>query len=223
MLESRALVVCGTDTGVGKTVVACGLTRALVDSGRATLAIKPVESGCSGAPQSTEDGVLLAQASRQREPQAALLRLRAPLAPPVAADQEGLSVDLEALCDRLRGYARDGQVLVVEGAGGLLSPLSWSQTVVELMKELEASALVVASDRLGTISQARLVLAHLRSAGVSVLGVVLSAPATADQSTGGNAATLMRTEPGLRVLELPRCQSLEEAAVRLEPLLGWLS
>jgi dethiobiotin synthetase len=86
-------VVCvtGTDTEVGKTWVTAALGAALVAQGRSVVAIKPVESGV--ALDGVEDGALLAEATGQRAPLQALTRLRAPVAPPVAADREGVRLD----------------------------------------------------------------------------------------------------------------------------------
>src|SRR5688572_7236834 len=89
------VVITGTDTGVGKTVVAVGLARALAAAGRAVLAVKPVESGC-GEPfaREDEDGVVLALATGQAKPKAALVRLRAPVTPALAAEHEKTPIDV---------------------------------------------------------------------------------------------------------------------------------
>ena len=88
LARSNVLVIAGTDTSVGKTWVACALARALRSAGRRVIAIKVVETGCTGPRQDTEDGVLLARASGQGEPAEALVRLAAPLTPALAAERE---------------------------------------------------------------------------------------------------------------------------------------
>src|SRR5262245_13552878 len=103
-MAEKYIVIAGTDTGVGKTRVATGLAVALASRGARVVAVKPIESGCGDEPSPAEDGVALAEATGQSEPRAALLRLRTPVAPPVAADLEGVSIDLAALVSRTRRY-----------------------------------------------------------------------------------------------------------------------
>ncbi|MFT7621013.1 MAG: dethiobiotin synthetase, partial [Myxococcota bacterium] len=148
---SRILVVTGTDTGVGKTHMSCGLARLARKQWPGALALKPIESGAPGAvPGPTEDGVQLAEATGQAKPRAALIRLSAPIAPPDAADREGVSLDFDGLCDRVAALASDADWTLVEGAGGLLSPLTWHHSTLDLALRLKADVVVVAADVLGT-------------------------------------------------------------------------
>jgi dethiobiotin synthase len=188
---SRIVVIAGTDTGVGKTFVTAALARALVRAGRSVLAVKPVETGCLEDPSETEDGVVLARATGQAEPRAALVRLRAPLTPALAADREGASIDVGALGDRIAAMAQTVDLTLVEGAGGLLSPISWEHDLRDLARNLNAPVLVVGADRLGTLNHVRMTVEALASSGLSPLGIVLSVTNT-DQSTGTNAAALAR-------------------------------
>ena len=89
MKPKPCFAIVGTDTEVGKTMVACGLARALTNAGHSVIAVKPVETGCSNAHVDEQDGTRLAQATGQSEPAGALLRFPAPVAPPVAADLVG--------------------------------------------------------------------------------------------------------------------------------------
>src|SRR5215470_1497659 len=95
------VLITGTDAGVGKTWVGCGLAATLRRAGRMVLAVKPVETGCHDETSRGEDGVRLAKATGQREPARALRRFRAPVAPAVAADLEGTSVDLDELASEI--------------------------------------------------------------------------------------------------------------------------
>lgn len=186
------LLVTGTDTGVGKTYVAAALARQLEAEGCRVAAMKPVETGCATEPAPTEDGVILARATGQRSPRQALRRFRAPLAPAVAAELEGMTVELEEVAREIRREAEAADVVLVEGAGGLLSPMGWSWTALDLARALDAAALVVASDRLGCINHALLTIGTLEAAGVRVVGLVLNAPELGDQSTGSNAGAIQR-------------------------------
>ena len=217
-----SLLITGTDTGVGKTWVGRALSHALVSAGRRVVAVKPVETGCAGTDSHLEDGPLLAAATGQAEPRAALFRFAAPLAPALAAELEGETVDLDALVLRIEELSTEAEVLLVEGAGGLLAPITWEWTVVDLARALGASALVVAMDRLGTINHTQLTLSALELAGLEVAGVVLTAPETPDDSTGTNAGAIARLSGLDRVLALPRANDPSAAAVEIAPVLGWL-
>ena len=168
------LLITGTDTGVGKTWIGRALGNALVAAGRRVVAIKPVETGCSDATALHEDGALLAAATGQAEPRAALYRFPSPLPPALAADAAGEAIDLDAMLLRLEELSTGADVVLVEGVGGLLAPMTWEWTVVDLARALGASALVVAVDRLGTINHTLLTLGALELAGLEVAGVVLT-------------------------------------------------
>ena len=217
-----SLLITGTDTGVGKTWVGRALSHALVAAGRKVVAVKPVETGCDSAGSHLEDGALLAAATGQAEPRSALFRFAAPVAPALAAEREGQAIDLDALVLQIEGVSQGAEVLLVEGAGGLLAPLTWEWTVVDLARALGAAALVVAADRLGTINHTQLTLSALELAGIDLVGVVLTPPETPDESTGTNAAAIERLSGVDRVLSLPRENDPSAAAPRIAPVLGWL-
>ncbi|HEX5385868.1 MAG TPA: dethiobiotin synthase [Gemmatimonadales bacterium] len=226
------VLVTGTDTGVGKTWAGCALAHALRAVGRRVIAVKPVESGCgdSGAePAAGEDGERLAAATGQAAPRRALRRFRAAIAPAAAADLESGNpseaagtLELDQIAAEIEAAAGDADVLLVEGAGGLLSPMAWDWTAVDLARTLDASALVIASDRLGTINHTLLTLSALDLAGVRVAGVVLSAPAAPDASTGGNAAAIMRLSGIDRVRAVPRVDDPAAAAEWFGEVVSWL-
>lgn len=219
---NNIVVVTGTDTEIGKTMVTAGLAHALRERGVDVAAIKPVESGTSEEAGPVEDGAILARATGQDEPTEALVRLREPLAPPVAADIDGVDLDMDAWCEVIREQANSHDVVLVEGAGGLLSPLTWAETARDLAATLDASALVVAPDKLGTLNHTLLVLESLDHAGVPLAGVVFSATEFPDTSSGRNAQTL-RDFAGLdRIAELPRVTDWREAAEHLVEASGWL-
>ena len=202
-MAARPVLITGTDTGVGKTWVACALAHALRAGGQRVVAVKPVETGCGAAVGDAEDGVLLARAAGQAEPAHAIIRLAAPVAPALALDEADAGIDFDSLVLRIERYAKGADVTLIEGAGGLLSPITWEWNVTDLAQALGARALVVAADRLGTINHTILTLSALELAGVPVLGVVLTAPATPDRSTGTNAAAIMRLSGIEHVITVP--------------------
>ncbi|MEJ7734720.1 MAG: dethiobiotin synthase [Polyangiaceae bacterium] len=223
-MSARFVVVSGTDTGVGKTVVAAGLARALIRAHKRTLAIKLVESGCDGV--ATEDGALLAEATGQEQPRRALVRFRAPLAPALAAELEGVPIDVDALARAVRELGAAVDFVIIEGAGGLLAPLSWDRDITHVATALEATVLVVGSDRLGVVNHSLLTLNGCIAGWNVPLGVVLGAPATPDASTGTNVAALSRMlvhhRLQDRVIAIPRVDGCDQAADHLGPVLGWL-
>src|ERR671920_663513 len=104
------ILVTGTDIGVGKTWVACALARALVDADKQVVAIKPVETGCSGQPSESEDGVRLARATGQSQPAHAILRLPEPLAPVLSSERAGAEIDFDALVLKIERFAEAAEV-----------------------------------------------------------------------------------------------------------------
>jgi len=221
-MSRRVVLITGTDTGVGKTVVACGLGRLLARDGVSVVAVKPVESGCGEVPGGGEDGVLLAEATGQDAPQTALVRLRTPVAPPVAAEREGVELDMNAWCKEILALAKATDVLLVEGAGGLLSPLTWEASALDLATSLETSVIVVAPDRLGSLNHTLLTIEVLESADVPLLGVVFVAPESADESTGTNADSLRRVRDAAPIAVLPRVGRIEDAAEHLQSVAEWV-
>jgi dethiobiotin synthetase len=216
------LLITGTDSGVGKTWIACALGRALTAAGRRVVAIKPLETGCSDATALLEDGTLLAAATGQAEPRAALYRFPDRLDPALAADAAGDAIDLDAMLLRLEALSADAEIVLVEGVGGLLAPMTWEWTVVDLARALGASALVVAEDRFGTINHTLLTLGALELAGLEVTGVVLTGPETPDQSSGTNAAAIARLAGIERVVTVPRLADPGTAATQIQPVIGWI-
>jgi dethiobiotin synthetase len=216
------LLVTGTGIGVGKTWVACALARALIEAGKSVVAIKPVETGCSGSPSKREDGVRLARATGQSQPTHAIIRLPEPVAPVLASERSGAEIDFDALILKVERFFDGPDVAIIEGAGGLLAPVTWEWNMVDLARSLGAAALVVAADRLGTINHTLLTLSALELAGVPAAGVVLTTPERKDQSAGTNAAAIGRLSGVDRVLTLPHSGDETAAAGLVDPVLGWL-
>jgi len=219
---SNIVVITGTDTAVGKTMVGAGLARALTGRGLEVLAVKPVESGTPAQAAASEDGAILAAATGQARPRHALTRLRAPLAPPVAAVEQGVLLDMDAWCAEIGAYAAAADIVLVEGAGGVLSPLTATETSRDLARKLGARTVLVAADRLGTLNHTLMAMEALEHAGVPTAAIVLSTPAAADPSTGRNAEALRKFSGYDRITVLPRVSSFEAAADRLGGVAGWL-
>ncbi|HEX5634415.1 MAG TPA: dethiobiotin synthase, partial [Gemmatimonadales bacterium] len=185
-------------------------------------AVKAVETGVAVEPEPHEDGVRLARATGQAHPQHALHRFRMPVAPAVAAELEGGRLDFDEMVLAVERLAADTDVTLVETAGGLLAPLAWDWTMVDLAETLGATVLVVGANRLGTINHTLLTLGALELGGVQPAGVVLSAPETPDASTPHNGAAIARLSGLERVLELDRHADDAAATRAIEPAVEWI-
>ena len=193
----------GTDTGVGKTVVAAALIRALRSSGVRAIGFKPVETGIEEG--SVRDSVRLADACDCAEAAAEpLLSLVEPLAPAVAAERAGLTVDADEIERRIERLRGDGYTVVVEGAGGVLVPLAWDYTVVDLAHACDLDAIVVARAGLGTLNHIAMTVMILRSRDIPIRGIVLNRRRPSpDLAETTNPAALARLVPGIRIIEIP--------------------
>lgn len=208
------VIITGTDTEIGKTFVGAALAHELASRPNTKVcAIKPAESGCpQETPTDAEDGVTLAKATGQAHPQAALVRLRTPVAPPLAADKEGVFLDAKLWFKVIEEARREADWVFVEGAGGLLSPLTWEHTILDIAQTCGASAILVSSDRLGTVNHTRLTQMCLSQHKVPLCGVVFNAPPQPDTSTGANASTFARYAKDTPIIEVPRLPHWREAS-----------
>lgn len=219
------LLVTGTDTGVGKTVVAAGLLLALRAKGRRAVGFKPVETGVTAGEDA--DSALLRRASGEDEPLARpLLSLEEALAPAVAAARAGASVDPAAIEARIRALRERHDAVVVEGAGGVAVPLAWGYTVLDLAQHLGLPAVVVARAGLGTLNHVWLTVEALSVRRIPVAAVVLNGMSSSpDLAEATNPGSLERLLPRVRRLVLPRQDAAGpwDVATRLSPLLADLT
>jgi len=173
------LLVTGTDTGVGKTWVACLLARALREAGLRVGVMKPCETGLSagdvaGLPQHS-DAALLAEAAGCSAPSEDVLpyRFALPAAPSVAAREAGSAIDVEVIVAAYERLLSAHDVVLVEGAGGLLVPLATGYDYFSLAQRLGLKVLVVARTGLGTVNHIALTDVVLRGLGLPPIGFVL--------------------------------------------------
>jgi dethiobiotin synthetase len=188
------LFVTGTDTGVGKTVVTAALAAALAEAGVRVRALKPVASGVAPG-EVGEDAALLALADGH--PPASAYTFALPVSPHLAAEAEGVRIEEARVAAWIE--ANRGDVTLVEGVGGWEVPLRRDWRVSAWAAALGAPVLVVARNRLGMLNHTLLTVEAVRARGLVVAGVVVTPPAEADASTGGNAAELARLLPDVAV------------------------
>lgn len=199
----QGVFVTGTDTGVGKTLVAACLARAW-----GARYWKPIQTGTASEPEDSATVAALAGLDDGRVHPPGY-RFAAPLAPLPAAEREGALIDLSAL----PLPPGDGRPLVVEGAGGLLVPVTGDALMTDLIARLGLPVLLVARSTLGTINHTLLSLEALRRRGIAVAGVVLNGP-----PDPGNRALIERFGRVRVVAEIPPLSGPTPAAVAAAPV-----
>jgi dethiobiotin synthetase len=176
-MAKKVLFITGTDTDIGKTLIATGLLEAANSQGKKTAAIKPVAAGCNdtGEGPQNEDALML-QAAANTElsyQQVNPVALDEPMAPHIAAKEQGKRLS----ADRLTGFCRGITMLpvdlvVIEGAGGWRVPINNRESMAEIPKQLNAEVVLVVGLKLGCINHALLTAQAIRSDGVKIAGWV---------------------------------------------------
>ena len=224
----RGLFVTGTDTGVGKTVVAAAMVAALHAVGEPVRPLKPVLSGLDEPtdPAWPPDHVLLARAGGVDPDTVALIRYGPAVSPHLAAELAGAPIDPIALRAQIDAAVSAHETVVVEGVGGLMVPLAPGYDVRDLARELELRLVIAARTGLGTINHTLLTLEAARRAALDVAAVVLTPwPEGASAIERSNRYTIAHLG-GVAVATLPRVgratrEELAAAGATL-PLADWL-
>ena len=176
--KHRGIFITGTDTGVGKSMVACAVVAGLRARGIDVAVYKPAETGCAskgGRLVGADATKLVAAAgSRQALESATSYLFSFPAAPLVAAEAASEVIDPRKLVSDYRRLSDDHELVIVEGAGGLLVPIAESYTYLDLVRTLELPVVCVVGSRLGCINHALLTLSVLENAGAVVLGFVVN-------------------------------------------------
>lgn len=197
--------ITGTDTGVGKTHVAALAAGVLKARGVDVGVMKPVETGCAGG--IAQDAEALIRASGVKDPLevVAPYRFTQPVSPNVAAREAGVEVDPGVIEDSFSRLSAAHDTVLVEGAGGIMVPVTDGLTFAGLVKRLNLPVVVVAPSRLGVINHTLLTVFQARSMGLSVRGVVLnhpSEPDPGDRSVQTNREVIERFT-GVEIIEVP--------------------
>ena len=193
------LFVTGTDTGVGKTVFTAFATLLLRQTGRRVAALKPI---CSGG---RADARLLRDAGGRQLSldEVNPWHFRAAIAPVLAARKEKKQVRLRQVVAHVRRIAKRFDVVIIEGAGGLLSPLGEDFDSRALIAALNATAVVVCPNKLGAVNQVRLVLEALPRRAARHVGVVLVDQASQDAASRSNLELLREFVDAEQLRTLP--------------------
>lgn len=208
--------IVGTDTGVGKTVITAGLVGVLRERGLDARAVKPAQTGF---PPDDDAGVVSTVCD---DPDAAvcLRYLAEPLAPAVAAERENVDLSYRSIREETAAALDDASVGVLEGIGGLHVPLADDNEVVDLVADLDCSAVVVARPGLGTLNHTTLTVEALERRDVPVLAVVLNEYDGDTVAERSNPETLesMIDAPILTMPSVDRSALIDTARERLTPL-----
>jgi len=204
---SRAYLVTGTDTGIGKTLVGCALAAALSKRLRVGV-LKPAETGCPerSGELFPDDAHRLREAAGCELPLEIIcpFRYAEPLAPWLAAERAGRPIALEHLRDCFATLAAASDVVLVESAGGLLVPLTADYSFADLAADLRLALVIVVGSRLGALNQTLLTIEVARRRGLDVAGYVLNQLGRErDLAQSSNPAALVRLTDVACLGELP--------------------
>ncbi|MEP7156173.1 MAG: dethiobiotin synthase [Betaproteobacteria bacterium] len=201
--------ITGTDTGVGKTFVASALSFALQARGFSVAPMKPVAAGTidvNGVPMN-EDVALAMRVCAHRFPLHAVnpYCFREAIAPHIAARHENIDVDMTVIRTAYRDLAERADVVLVEGAGGFLVPLSQSESMALIPSALQLPVVLVVGMRLGCINHALLTVEAIRSRGLALAGWIANTPTPGAtmNAYAENLSTLQRMIDAPMIGELP--------------------
>ncbi len=167
--SGRAYFISGTDTGVGKTVATCVLGMLFQRQGWDVGVMKPVQ--CGG-----DDAAFLRKSLSVKDPLDIInpYRAKAPLSPHIAFKKENITVNIKKIKDICRDLKTKHDILLVEGAGGLLVPIKNNYLVADLIRDLDLELIIVSRLNLGTINHTLLTINQARGAGIRIKGVLFN-------------------------------------------------
>ena len=173
----RVYFISGIDTGIGKTVVAGRMCRALQEAGRDWISVKMVQTGCDGSSEDLDAHRALAGVGRFPEDEEGLTApqiFKFPASPLLAAALEGRTVDLKRIAASVETCAKRHEIVIVEGAGGLLVPLTEETLTADFVAEQGWPLILVASGRLGAINHILLSMEAAKARGIPFAGIVMN-------------------------------------------------
>jgi dethiobiotin synthetase len=220
-LPGTGYFITGTDTGIGKTLVACALLRAFSRQGLRAVGMKPVASGCTSNTQDdrNEDVAALLSASNVCMP----VDLVNPfcfgpaIAPHIAARQTGAAISLARIRDCYSSIADKADRIVVEGAGGLLVPLNEREDFGDLVQELGLSVVLVVGMRLGCLNHAFLTAEAIHNRGLHFAGWVANRLDPALSFFDENVQTLRERLPAPLIATMPFAPDAVQACTAMNP------
>lgn len=226
---SRGLFITGTGTGVGKTYVAALIARSLVAAGKKVGVYKPVASGCElrdGKLVSADAAALWEAAGRPGTIEQVCPQLfAAPLAPHLAARAEGKHVDVKLMLSGIGYWHRNFEIVVVEGAGGLMSPMGDAEYSADFANAFQYPLVIVSVNALGTINATLQTLIAARTYApfgetfpLKVAGLVLNSP----QLLSNDPSTISNADELVDRCDAPLLANITHGG-ELEPAVDWWS
>ena len=213
----RGLLVTGTDTGVGKTLVAGALMRVLVHAGLKTVGMKPVASGSEATPQGlrNHDALELQAAANLRRPYSLVnpYVFVPPVAPHIAAREAGVNIALPRILECFRQLCDGADAVVVEGVGGWQVPLSQDFALPDLARALDLPVVLVVGLRLGCLNHALLSARAIRADGLNLAGWVANAIDPSFDRRAENLAILTQAMHAPPLADIPWQAGITAAAL----------
>jgi len=200
---SKGIFIVGTDTGVGKTYIACSLANALNKRKISLAVMKPIASG----DRKDAESLIRASGSKEKINSVNPIFLKYPLAPYVSAKLEKKSVNLKKVWAQFKKLGNKYDFLIVEGIGGLMAPIKSDYFVIDMIRKFNLPALVVARPSLGTLNHTLLTVEKLRREKIKIIGIVLSGGRKLSLAEKTNP-TILKELTGLPVTEVYKNKEL---------------
>jgi dethiobiotin synthetase len=227
--KKQGLFVAGTDTGVGKTLIAAGLIKLSRSLGIRAVGLKPVETGCDVISGTVfpQDGAFLQAASDNSISldDCAPLRFSLPAAPARAAAMEGRRIFLSELEEHIRSVTETADLTFIEGAGGLMVPMSDKKLLIDFVRTLGFPVILVARMRLGTINHTLLSVEALQKRGISIEAIIINAiddgAGPEEEFTPGDLSKLVKNIPIETMRHLSESERSDPQAISGAMLANW--
>lgn len=223
----QSFFITAPGTGIGKTLVTTALCWQLRQQGKTVTALKPVITGYDASDPENDTALILKSCGLAPTPQlmetVSPWRFSAPLAPGMAAAREGKTIDIEALTGFCREHAGlQSDVVLVEGAGGVMAPLSDAHTALDWIEALGWPVILVAGSYLGALSHTLTALEALRGRDVAVRAIAVSESAGGSVSLDGTVRALEKFIPATTpIAKLPRL-TVRRELWKAAPLVSWM-
>jgi dethiobiotin synthetase len=216
-MAAKSIFITGTDTGVGKTIASAAIAMLLRKMGHKVAVMKPVTSGCierDGHLVSEDAELLCYAAGVPVTPDSAPYLLRAPVAPSIAASQDGVRISFDTIKEAYQRLAESNDFVIVEGAGGLMVPLAGGLLVADLAQHLGLPIAVVARPDLGTVNHTLLTVFCARTMGLKVKGVIVNRYPEAPGEAQSYAPHMIDSLSGAQLLGLfPQTEGKDDREV----------
>ena len=221
-MAARGFFVTGTDTGIGKTLIACALLHAYARQGKRVAGMKPVAAGAARSAEGliNDDVMMLRAASNVQAPRALVnpYCFEPPIAPHLAAEQAGVAIDLATIASAYQQLASAADVVIVEGVGGFCVPLNCRDDSADLAQRLGLPVILVVGVRLGCLNHALLSALAIRGRGLKLAGWIANRidPAMAVAAENITALAARLAAPLLFEIEFSEAPDPQRIAARLE-------